>query len=303
MNKEGLIITDNIYCLNIDKLTLAKQLAKELNLSLICYGYQFCKDMLEWDGNNLFTNPGTVSFRFITEGIIVIRNGNMYKEGLSYIYKYCRKVVEIEALNVLLRYLPYHYLTLGDLNKLHYFINYNIPSTFSNEKGIIEDCEFNSTHGSITVRGNKPIVIRNKYGAGISPKELGYIATGRSALEYLVEGKYRLDTILYNNKVISKGDGSMLIEEIVYDTIDMLKVNAKFTKGKEIVIGIDPDMDSVVLVELETSDILDSIKIGEDNALEIIERLCLKHYKTFTVKEEILDEFLIRCVMPEEVLV
>ena len=95
----------------------------------------------------------------------------------------------------------------------------------------------------------------------------------------------------------------MLINEIIYDTRDMLKINEDYTKGENIALGIDPDSDAVVLVNLDNSDIIRFEEINNRNILDIIENICNEEFGIFTIDESVLDEFLIAYVMPEEVLV
>ena len=94
-----------------------------------------------------------------------------------------------------------------------------------------------------------------------------------------------------------------IITDIIYDETDLLKVNPEVTNGRNLVIGLDPDSQLVELVDLDTSEILKSKKLMEDNLLSTIEEICMEMFNKFSYDEEVMDKYLIAYLIPEEELI
>ena len=94
-----------------------------------------------------------------------------------------------------------------------------------------------------------------------------------------------------------------IITEVIYDTVDLLKINEEVSNGRNLAIGLEPDNQMVELVDLDTSEILKSRKLLDGKLLETIQEICLEMFGDFSYDEEAMDNFLIAYLIPEEELI
>ena len=92
-------------------------------------------------------------------------------------------------------------------------------------------------------------------------------------------------------KSINKTD-LFVCDRIESDVYDLLMVNKEFTDGKDIGLGIDRDSNKLLLVEIETSNVIKEMPLNEESLVNDIEYILFSQYGNVNIDEDLLAEFI-----------